>query len=277
MVKRRTDKERDEEGRDAPDSTDPSDDDAAIDETSSDTPEMKKKTRKKKRAASAKGEGSGRKRRRVESEDVEASKGRDDDEPDEPAEEEASEDAAESDDGESTDLDVAARDMTEAGGDGDGDDEEDEDEDDEDLVLEAHQLGIQKYVLAAYFASGMLGAYIFGRFLHSVWVYVAIRDWFSQALPDLAAIPDDTKLTYATVFSGVVALFTVIRCYKSDRIRGWVNDVAGELAKVKWPTKKETTNSTITVLATTAVAMTYLALLDRLWGFVTNLVYGAGT
>lgn len=261
MVKRRTDKTTDEEGREAPDSTDPSADEAsgagddAVSESTGDTKNTKKKAGSKKSGT--------KKRPEPESEagddELDASAARDDDEADESADDEPTEQ-------ESTDLEVAARDLAE-------DDDEDEDEE---LVLEAHQLGIQKYVLAAYFAAGMLGAYIFGRFLHTLWGYLAIRDWFSQALPDLAAIPEDTKLTYATVFSGVVALFTVIRCYRSDRIRGWVNDVAGELAKVKWPSKKETTNSTITVIATAAVAMTYLALLDRLWGFMSDLVYGSG-
>jgi preprotein translocase subunit SecE len=75
----------------------------------------------------------------------------------------------------------------------------------------------------------------------------------------------------------VVALIAVIRSYRSPRVRAWTDEVAGELAKVKWPNKKEVTSSTLTVLAASAIATTYLALLDRLWGFVTNLVYGTGT
>jgi hypothetical protein len=31
------------------------------------------------------------------------------------------------------------------------------------------------------------------------------------------------------------------------------------------------------VLTTTAVAVVYLFLLDRFWGFVTGLIYGGGT
>ena len=54
-------------------------------------------------------------------------------------------------------------------------------------------------------------------------------------------------------------------------------EVAAELVKVKWPTRKEVYSSTIVVLATSAIAVTYLFLLDRFWGFVTNLIYGSGT
>jgi preprotein translocase subunit SecE len=46
--------------------------------------------------------------------------------------------------------------------------------------------------------------------------------------------------------------------------------------KVKWPNRKEVQASTIVVLATSAVATAYLFLLDRFWGFVTDLVYGSG-
>ncbi|NJD18304.1 MAG: preprotein translocase subunit SecE [Gemmatimonadetes bacterium] len=49
---------------------------------------------------------------------------------------------------------------------------------------------------------------------------------------------------------------------------------AVELAKVTWPTKKEVTRNTAIVIVASLVATFYLALLDRFWGFVTNLVYG---
>ena len=45
--------------------------------------------------------------------------------------------------------------------------------------------------------------------------------------------------------------------------------------KVTWPSKKEVTNSTMVVIAASTFATVFLALLDRFWGFVTNLVYGS--
>ena len=38
---------------------------------------------------------------------------------------------------------------------------------------------------------------------------------------------------------------------------------------------KEVTNSTIVVIVDERFATVFLALLDRFWGFVTNLVYGS--
>lgn len=139
------------------------------------------------------------------------------------------------------------------------------------------QLGTERYVLAGFFAAGMLGAYIFGKFVHGVWAYLANKDWFSQALPTLTAVGDEEKTSISLVLGAVVALVTVLRTYRRPDVRTWSDDVAGELAKVKWPDRKEVYNATLVVIAASAIATIYLALLDRLWGFVTNLIYGDGS
>jgi preprotein translocase subunit SecE len=51
--------------------------------------------------------------------------------------------------------------------------------------------------------------------------------------------------------------------------------VAGELSKVTWPNRETVTNGTIVVVIASMIATAYVALLDKFWGFVTNLVYGA--
>jgi preprotein translocase subunit SecE len=76
---------------------------------------------------------------------------------------------------------------------------------------------------------------------------------------------------------GIIALVLVLRTYRRPDIRTWTDEVASELAKVKWPTRKEVSNSTVIVIAASTVATLYLTLLDRLWAFVTNIVYGDGS
>jgi len=141
----------------------------------------------------------------------------------------------------------------------------------------AAQLGTGRYVLAAFFTAGILAAYILGQALHSVWATLSNKDWFSTALPLLASIPDEEKATYSTLLGAVIALVVVFRTYKRADVREWTDEVAAELTKVKWPTRKEVGSSTVIVIAVSVVATTYLALLDRFWGFVTNLVYGTGS
>ncbi len=131
-------------------------------------------------------------------------------------------------------------------------------------------------MLAGFFAVGMLGAYILGRAIQTVWAAASNKDWFSRAVPRLAAVADDDKSTYA--HPGWHPRFVlVLRAYRRPDIRTWTDEVASELAKVKWPTRKEVSNSTVIVIAASTVATLYLALLDRLWAFVTNIVYGDGS
>jgi preprotein translocase subunit SecE len=81
-------------------------------------------------------------------------------------------------------------------------------------------------------------------------------------------------MTYATLVGAVVGVTATFYAYRRPDVRAWTSEVAAELAKVSWPSKKEVTNSTIVVIAAGAFATVFLALLDRFWGFVTNLVYG---
>jgi preprotein translocase subunit SecE len=148
---------------------------------------------------------------------------------------------------------------------------------DSDESVAATQLGNQRYILAAFFAGGMVMAYVLGRALHSLWAYASNKDFFALRLPSLAAIQDDTKLTYSMSLAGVVALVAVIRALQKPDVREWSDEVSAELTKVKWPTRKDVQNSTVVVLATSAIATSYLFLLDQLWSFVTNLIYGTGS
>ena len=140
----------------------------------------------------------------------------------------------------------------------------------------ASQLGSQRYVMAGFFTAGLIAAYIFGKLAHGIWAYVANKDWFSQNLPALTAVSDDDKMTYGTIVGAILALVFTLRTYRKPEVRAWTDDVAAELAKVKWPTKKDVSNSTIVVIAASTIATVYLALLDWLWAAVTNLVYGTG-
>jgi preprotein translocase subunit SecE len=151
---------------------------------------------------------------------------------------------------------------------------EDDDAEEEEA---AGQLGSERYVLAGFFAAGMLGAFVLGRAIQTIWAGLSNKDWFSTSVPRLAAVADDEKSTISLLIGAVVALVVVIRTYRKPEVRTWTDEVASELAKVKWPTRKEVWNSTVIVIAASTVATVYLALLDRLWAFITNIVYGDGS
>lgn len=198
----------------------------------------------------------------------------DEDESDKAEEDSAEEDSAEEDEDEDDDKGAPEKDETsDEGGEplaasGETDGEE------EDEILPA-QLGAQRYVYSAFFAATILMAFILGRAFETAWAQLAINTKVVSAVPAIASYTDDSKQTYSFIAGGVIAVVVALVQFRKESVRKWADEVAGELVKVKWPNRKEVYGSTIVVVATSAIAVTYLFLLDRFWGFVTNLIYGA--
>ena len=53
-----------------------------------------------------------------------------------------------------------------------------------------------------------------------------------------------------------------------DRFRDFVKDVRAEATKVSWPTRNELRDSTIVVIVTCIIVMTFIGIVDRIltWG-----------
>ncbi|HMY17411.1 MAG TPA: preprotein translocase subunit SecE [Polyangium sp.] len=180
---------------------------------------------------------------------------------------------------ESSDLDTAADETEEANDESQeqGDEQSDElaEGDSEEAI--ARQLGADRYVMAGFFALAILAGYVLGRTIQTIWANLAGRDWFNQALPSLASVAEESRTTVSMVLGGLISVVMVFRTYRRPDVRTWTDEVASELMKVKWPTKKDVTNSTLVVIAASSFATLYLALLDRLWSFVTSIVYRTGS
>lgn len=161
----------------------------------------------------------------------------------------------------------------------DGEGDEDEDWDDEDLA--AAQMGHQRYVIAGFFGLWVITGYIVGRTLELIWSRLAAKDWFVETLPQLAAVPHEGDLvsreSISLVVGAVIAGGVVLRYYTKADVRQWADEVAEQLTHVKWPTRKDVGNNTVVVMVASFVLTAYLTLLDRLWAFVTNLIYTSGT
>jgi preprotein translocase subunit SecE len=187
---------------------------------------------------------------------------------DEHDEDEQDEDEQDEDGGDAEEGDGAA--------DEDGEDEEEDDDDDE----MAGQLGHQRYVIAGFFGLWVVVAYIAGRALAAAWSQFAARDWFVANVPQLAAVPHEGELisraSVSLVVGGIIVGGVVLRYFYKSEVRTWADEVAEQLMQVKWPTRKEIGNHTVVVIASTTIITLYLTLLDRLWGFVTNLFYSTG-
>jgi preprotein translocase subunit SecE len=137
------------------------------------------------------------------------------------------------------------------------------------------QLGSTRYVHAAFFAAGILVAFVSEKVLGAVWS--ALSDWpaATRAVPWLLRFAEDERNTYVLVAGALLGVLAVVQTYRKEKIRRWADEVALELSKVSWPTKDTVTNGTIVVIVASMIATVYVTLLDRFWGFLSHLVYGA--
>ena len=134
-------------------------------------------------------------------------------------------------------------------------------------------IGTSRYVFAAYFAVGLSLAFVLGQAVTTGWGKLAGSQSVVDYVPWISLATEDVRETWGHVAGGVIALAALVYSYRRKDVRGWVNDAAGELAKVTWPTKDEVMHGTVVVVVAAFIATVYLTLLDRFWGYVTDWVY----
>jgi preprotein translocase subunit SecE len=125
------------------------------------------------------------------------------------------------------------------------------------------QLGYRRFVYAAYFAGAIAVAFLASKLIGFAWAKLAT--WKGIGEPK-----DEIIYPIAGVLGAGIALYYWLR----TRARQLAEEVASELSKVTWPSRREVTNGTTVVIITTVVATVFFALMDRFWGFVTDKVYG---
>jgi preprotein translocase subunit SecE len=111
-------------------------------------------------------------------------------------------------------------------------------------------LGTEKYVTSAFFAGAVLLAFLIGQVLATIWN--ALAEWPAavRAIPQLVAYSEDDRPGLTIVVGALIAIAIVVSLYRKP-------------------------NGTIVVLVASLFATIYVGVLDRIWGFITNLVYGA--
>lgn len=125
------------------------------------------------------------------------------------------------------------------------------------------QLGYMRFVYAAYMTGAMVVAFLVAKIGHVTWYRLG------QWKPELGE-PRDEILYLA---AGVVGIGTAVYYWRKPDARQYANEVAEELSKVTWPSRKEVTNSTTVVVITTLFATVFFALMDQFWKYVTDKIY----
>ena len=126
------------------------------------------------------------------------------------------------------------------------------------------QLGTRRFVYAAYFAGAIAIAFLASKLIDFGWVKAQTYK------PAIGEPRDEVVMPVAALIGGGTAVYY----WTHTRARELADEVATEMSKVTWPTRTEVTNGTVVVIVTTIVSTVFFALMDKFWGFVTNLVYG---
>jgi preprotein translocase subunit SecE len=117
-------------------------------------------------------------------------------------------------------------------------------------------LGVERWVQMGFIAVALLMVWLFDNLISTIW-YI----W---------ADPNESLVTAGSVLLGVV---TAMLMYRNPASHGFAHEIAEELAKVAWPSRKETSNSTVVVVVTSIICAIMLFLFDTIWSSVTDLVY----
>ena len=72
----------------------------------------------------------------------------------------------------------------------------------------------------------------------------------------------------------VIAGTATVIAWRNEMVFGLASEVAGELRKVSWPSRREVLQSTIVVIMTTIIASGFLGIFDAMWSWVTRQIYG---
>jgi preprotein translocase subunit SecE len=117
-------------------------------------------------------------------------------------------------------------------------------------------LGLERWVQLAFVVTALMLIWLYDNVISGVWY--------------LFADPAEWMVTFGAVVAGVIS---TIALYRAPAAYGLVHDVTEEMARVTWPTRKETSSSTVVVVVTSIVAALVLFLFDSVWSALTDFVY----
>lgn len=125
------------------------------------------------------------------------------------------------------------------------------------------QLGYMRFVYAAYMGGAILVSFLVAKIGHVSW------ERLGQWKPEFGEPQDEAVYLVAGLVGAAVAFFY----WRKIEARQYATEVAEELSKVTWPSRKEVTNSTTVVLFYTIFATVFFALMDQFWKYVTDKIY----
>lgn len=119
----------------------------------------------------------------------------------------------------------------------------------------------KKILLLSYIIAGLISIYLFDR------LFLLLFDLFRISFFSLGVISLSTILAF---FVTAIIFYFI---WKNERANLFMSEVVIELKKVTWPSKKETSGSTIIVIVVVIIFSLVLGLYDFLWAkIITSLL-----
>ncbi|MCS6796916.1 MAG: preprotein translocase subunit SecE [Myxococcota bacterium] len=116
--------------------------------------------------------------------------------------------------------------------------------------------GPERYVLFGFVALAAVAMWLFDKIIARVW------DEFAEPPPVLVLS-----------IAALAAVILAVSLYATPRIRTLASEIAVELGKVTWPTRKETYYATVVVIVTSIIAAIIVSAFDAVWSSITDLIY----
>ena len=123
--------------------------------------------------------------------------------------------------------------------------------------------GLMKYVHLVFFVGGVVFAWLLVNVVESVWTSLNLA---------VVAIPPPSGWK-AIVIGTILSAGSTFYLWRHPKVNRLVVEIVTELSKVSWPTRKETSTSTVVVIVTSVIAAIILGLYDFFWAWATDLVY----
>jgi preprotein translocase subunit SecE len=125
-------------------------------------------------------------------------------------------------------------------------------------------MSVARYVNLSFVAIGILLYVVLGAF------FSALLELFGTST-NVAVLGSNFRLGHLLAMLTSTAVAIALR--RNERVHAYAMDVCSEIAKVSWPTWKDTKRATIVVIVTTLVIAVILGVLDLLWSTLSKAFY----
>jgi preprotein translocase SecE subunit len=126
-------------------------------------------------------------------------------------------------------------------------------------------LSRERYVILGTVGLAFLAALALGHALNWTWIQIGLDNPFLLGVRELELT---RVLGYGIAIAGAVFVL------KHGPTHQLASEVVEELSKVTWPSREETGNATIVVIAAVVICSVYLGAFDWMWLTLTNWILG---